>query len=241
MRAPCGHRLVSAGGRGQLEYGGHFSATSGSIISRSFVASSAARDRAASFLPVDDHGRRDGLRVQRALGEAQELLPGRVVEARVGDPEVLLEADREGLLGVTGVDADELDALVLHLLGDLHEVLGLRAAGAAPRSPEVQDDDLALVVGDVEVRAVQGRARELRRVGALALGDGRDPATAGDEVRVAATARPVAVPTARGQGQGTGHSSGGEQGGAASGCAARAHVKSFAWQFQGSCAPPRCP
>src|SRR5690349_16408400 len=82
----------------------------------------------------------------------------RVDEAGVGNPVVLLEADRGALLGVPRVDPDELDALVLRLLGHPREVLGLQAAGPAPRAPHVQHDDLALVVGDVELLAVEGLA-----------------------------------------------------------------------------------
>jgi hypothetical protein len=53
--------------------------------------------------------------------------------------------------GVAGVEADELDVLVRRGLGDLDQVVRLGAARGAPGAPHVDDEDLALVVGGVEL------------------------------------------------------------------------------------------
>ena len=162
------------------------------------------------------------------FGKRRSSLPARVVEARVGDPEVLLEAEREGLLRVPGVDADELDALVLGLLRHLLEVLGLGAAGAAPRSPEVQDDDLALVVGDVEVLAVQGRPVELRaRPCARPWRRWRFRPLPVTKFVLPPPPALVPSPLHADRVSDAGHGGGGEQGEAASGSAARGSCEKF--------------
>src|SRR4051812_14359396 len=79
-------------------------------------------------VPVDDQRRGNGLRVEGAPLEAEHQLARRVVETRVAEVELLLEGLRQTDLGVAGVDADELDALVLDVLVDRLEVRRLGTA-----------------------------------------------------------------------------------------------------------------
>lgn len=156
---------------------------------------------------------------------------------------LLLERLGQTDVGVTGVDADELHALRRGVLGDLGEVRCLGAARRAPGAPHVQDDDLALVVLDVELLAVHGRAGE---VGAWT----REPLATVEMPSLPATKLLSPEPrtssrTARGQDKRGDGGPGGEQGGTATGAvralfgaAGGTHVKSFACPFRGSSAPP---
>ncbi len=138
------------------------------------LADRAARD---APLPVDHDGRGDGRRGQ-GLVEQQLAAAVGVDHAGVGHLEPVHEGGRGGL-GVAGVQPDQLDAVGLHVGPDLLEIVGLGTAGGAPGRPHVEHDDLAEVVGQGELVAVEGGAREVRGRDALRLGDDRGGAVPG--------------------------------------------------------------
>ena len=78
------------------------------------------------------------------------------------------------------VDGDELHVLLGELAGDLLDLRHGLDAGAAPGGPEVEDDDLALALGQVELLPVQevelevgGRLADQRRLGPRGAAAGR--------------------------------------------------------------------
>lgn len=103
-----------------------------------------------AVLPVEHEGHRhDGGRV--LLADGQKGLAGRVVDRRVGQA---LRADEVagGVVsgGLADVDAEELHALVLRGEERALELRGFDAARRAPAAPDVDDDDLARVVGELQ-------------------------------------------------------------------------------------------
>ena len=93
---------------------------------------------------------------------------------RLEERRVALLEERERLVRrVLRVEAEDEPALGLDLLVRLLEQRHLLAARIAPRGPHVEDDDLALVVGERALAAgVQPGQRRDRRSRPRALGDG---------------------------------------------------------------------
>src|SRR5699024_3903189 len=91
---------------------------------------------------------------------------GLVVEARVRDREAALEGLGGGGV-VTRVDPEHLHALVRVVRVDRREVPGLGAARRAGGVPEVEHDDVAAPVREVELLAGVGRPDELDGLAAL--------------------------------------------------------------------------
>src|SRR6185295_13345873 len=108
---------------------------------------------------------------------------------------LVLAHERLELLGaVVDRDADDDEALVLVVRVELHEVGDLRLARAAPRRPEIDDHDLALVLGELDRLVELVLEYEVERAlagliaGAALRGSGR-PAVGGPD-RFAAAAVP---------------------------------------------------
>src|SRR5580704_4176002 len=93
-----------------------------------------ADDPASDAVVLVEHQRaRDGRR-RHGAAEVQRDLVGRIVQARIADPEILHES-LGGRRLVADIDADELDVFVLILLGQYGQRGGLLAARRAPGAP----------------------------------------------------------------------------------------------------------
>ena len=143
-------------------------------------------------LLVEDHRARDRAGVERAA-EGEQGAPGGVEEGRVGHVVAALEGEALVRAGVLGVHADELHVVGLELPRGLAEEAGLLAARRAPRPPDVEYDDLAGVLVQGELLAVQRGPGDLAGLLAVGRGQAGDQALPGDVPLVAgagtATAR----------------------------------------------------